>query len=284
MTNFSLSKDEIDHFIKFGFVQVSDCFDKDFAKRWTDEAFGRLGYDPDDPKTWEKPIIHMPNDARVVVKDFAPKAYAAICQLLGGEDRIPENIMWGNGFIVNFSLGADEEWVPPSPEAGGWHKDGDFFYHFLDSPEQGLLLIVIWKDIQPRGGGTFFAPDSIKPVAEYLLAEREGLNPFQNRFGSLITRCQDFREATGKAGDVVFMHPYMLHASSQNHSGIARFITNPPVALRAPMNFNRENPSEYSPVERTVLHALGVEKLDYAIEGERRRFDAKAYREAQAQK
>ncbi|HLU10769.1 MAG TPA: phytanoyl-CoA dioxygenase family protein, partial [Oceanobacillus sp.] len=263
MTNFSLSKEEIDHFVKFGFIQVPDCFDRAFAKQWTDEAYGRLGYDPNDPSTWEKPIVHMPNDAWVNVKEFSPKAYAVICQLLGGEDRIPENIRWGNGFIVNFSLGADREWIPPSPEAGGWHKDGDFFHHFLDSPEQGLLLIVIWKDIEPRGGGTFFAPDSIKPVAEYLLADRTGLHPFENGFGSLIRQCRDFREATGKAGDVVFMHPYMLHASSQNHSGVARFITNPPVSLREPMNFNRENPADYSPVERTVLHALGVEKLDY---------------------
>lgn len=284
MTNFSLSKEEIDHFVKFGFIQVPDCFDRAFAKQWTDEAYGRLGYDPNDPSTWEKPIVHMPNDAWVNVKEFSPKAYAVICQLLGGEDRIPENIRWGNGFIVNFSLGADSEWIPPSPEAGGWHKDGDFFHHFLDSPEQGLLLIVIWKDIEPRGGGTFFAPDSIKPVAEYLLADRTGVHPFENGFGSLITQCRDFREATGKAGDVVFMHPYMLHASSQNHSGVARFITNPPVSLREPMNFNRENPADYSPVERTVLHALGVEKLDYKIEGERRRFDAKAYREARARK
>jgi hypothetical protein len=284
MSDFSLSKQEIEQFVNNGFVQLSDCFDRDFARRWTDEAFVRLGYDPDNPATWEKPIVHMPDESRVLVKEFAPKAYDAICQLLGGEDRIRENITWANGFIANFSLGADRPWTPPSPEAGGWHKDGDFFYHFLDSPEQGLLLILIWKDIAPRGGGTFFAPDSIKPVAEYLLTDRTGIHPFENRFGSLITKCSDFREAAGRAGDVIFMHPYMLHASSQNHSGIARFITNPPVALREPMNFNRENPEDYSPVERAVLHALGVERLDYHIEGERRRFDARAYREAQARK
>jgi hypothetical protein len=117
-----------------------------------------------------------------------------------------------------------------------------------------------------------------------LLADRTGIHPFTGGFGDSISECHDFRETTGKAGDVVLMHPYMLHASSQNHSGIARFITNPPVALREPMNFNRENPADYSPVERCVLHALGVEKLDYHIEGERRRFDAKAYRESQARK
>jgi hypothetical protein len=50
--------------------------------------------------------------------------------------------------------------VPSSPD---WHKDGDFFRHFLDSPEQGLLTIVLWSDIEERGGGTFIAPDSVAP-------------------------------------------------------------------------------------------------------------------------
>jgi hypothetical protein len=59
------------------------------------------------------------------------------------------------------------------------------------------------------------------------------------------------------------MHPYMLHAVSQNHRGTARFITNPPIALKAPMRFDRDDPAEQSPVERAVLRALGVARLDY---------------------
>jgi len=284
MADFSLTDDQIQHFIEHGFIQLTDCFPRDFAYEWTEAAFPRLGYDASDPATWEKPIVHMPGDAYVNVREFAPKAWHAMAQLLGGEERMQDDLRWGNGFIVNFSLGADREWVPPSPEAGGWHKDGDFFWHFLDSPEQGLLVIVIWRDIAPKGGGTFLAPDSVGHVARYLLEHPEGLHPFEGGFEKPITECHDFREATGKAGDVILMHPYMLHASSQNHSGKARFITNPPVALKEPMNFNRDNPADFSPVERCVLHSLGVERLDYRIKGERRRFDAKAYREARAAK
>jgi hypothetical protein len=284
MSKYTLFDDQIQHFIEYGFVHLTECFDPNFATGWMARAFERLGYEPDDPSTWDKPIVHLLNESHVMVKDFSPKAWDAICQLCGGEDRVAENLHWGDGFIINFSLGAEREWVAPSVEAGGWHKDGDFFWHFLDSPEQGLLVIVIWKDIEPRGGGTFITGDSIKPVAEYLLAHPEGLHPFEGGFGDLITKCHDFREVTGKAADVILMHPYMLHASSQNHSGKARFITNPPVTLREPMNFNRENPDDFSPLERATLHALGVERLDYRIEGERRRFDAKAYRDARASK
>lgn len=79
----------------------------------------------------------------------------------------------------------------------------------------------------------------------------------------LIAQCTSFVETTGRLGDVVLMHPYMLHAVSQNHRGTARFITNPPIALKEPMRFDRPAPAEQSPVERAVLHALGVDRLDY---------------------
>ena len=280
----TLTSEQVQHFLDYGFIHLTDCFDTDFAKTSTAEAFGRLGYREDDPTTWEREIVHLPSENHVLVKDFAPKVYGAFCDLLGGEERVKQPVRWGDGYIINFRLGADRDWVSPSPEAGGWHKDGDFFWHFLDSPEQGLLVIVIWRDIEPQGGGTFLACDSIKPIAEYLNSNREGLHPFEGGFGKFIDQCSDFRELTGKAGDVVIMHPYMLHASSQNHSGNVRFITNPPVALNEPMNFNRENVDDFSPVEQVVLNALGVERLDFKIEGERERFDAKAYREARDKK
>ncbi len=282
MSYTTLSPEQVQHFLDYGFIQLSDCFDTEFAAQSTAAAFDRLGYVEADPSTWVQPIIHMPNENVVSVKDFAPKVYGAFYDLLGGEDRIKQPVEWWDGYIVNFHLGADRAWVPPSPEAGGWHKDGDFFWHFLDSPEQGLLVIVVWRDIEPQGGGTFIACDSIKPIAQYLNDNRDGIHPFEGGFGNFITECRDFREVTGKVGDVIIMHPYMLHASSQNHSGKARFITNPPVALQAPMNFNRADPSDFSPVEQVVLKALGVDRLDFQTEGERRRFDAKAYREARA--
>ena len=81
-------------------------------------------------------------------------------------------------------------------------------------------------------------------------------------YDDLIAQCSTFVETTGRLGDVVLMHPFMLHAVSQNHRGTARFITNPPIALKEPMRFDRE-PAEHSPVERAVLRALGVERLDY---------------------
>jgi hypothetical protein len=78
----------------------------------------------------------MPWHTHVKVADFAPKAWNAMCQLLGGEDRISEQDRfrgWSDGFIVNFGK---EEYEAEGYEAGssrdldGWHNDGDFFVHF----------------------------------------------------------------------------------------------------------------------------------------------------------
>ena len=52
----------------------------------------------------------------------------------------------------------------------GWHVDGDFFVHFLDSPEQGLLVIPIFTDIEEDGGGTMVAPEGIGKVAKWLVS------------------------------------------------------------------------------------------------------------------
>ena len=55
----------------------------------------------------------------------------------------------------------------------------------------------------------------------------------------------------------------MLHSASKNHTRVPRIITNPPVSLKDPFNFNRENPEDYTIVERKTLSELGVERLDF---------------------
>jgi len=260
-----LSEGQVAHFLRHGHLVIHDCFPRAFAEDWMAGAFRRLEYDPGDPSTWRQEIVHMPAAQRVSMPEIAPKAWQAACALLGGEERVSP-CTWGDSMIVNLRKGADQPWQPPSALVGGWHKDGDFFRHFLDSPEQGLLTIVLWSDIGPQGGGTFAAGDSVAPVARLLAAHPEGVLPQgapEASFGSLINQCSDFVELTGRMGDVVLIHPFLLHASSQNHSGKARFITNPPISLREPMQFDRKDPDAFSPVERAVLQGLGVDRLDF---------------------
>lgn len=258
-----LSDEQAEHFLARGYVVVHDCFSREDAEEYTRTLWARLGYDPGDPSTWAEPSVHMPVHREVDIRDFAPKAWDAVCDLVGGEERIELPYNWTDGFIVNLAEGADRPWADPSPSSPGWHKDGDFFRHFLDSPEQGLLTIVLWTDVRHRGGATFVAADSVAPVARYLAERPEGVHPMDFPYDDLIGQCSDFVEATGRFGDVYLMHPYLLHARAQNVLRVPRVITNPPVALSSPMRFDRPDPQDFSLVERAVLRALGVDRFTF---------------------
>ena len=84
----TLSPTDIDHFLDKGHVIVRNCFDRAFAKEWTDLAFKRLGYDPDDSSTWAEGRVHLPSMNRVPIRELAPKAWSALCDLAGGRERI----------------------------------------------------------------------------------------------------------------------------------------------------------------------------------------------------
>ncbi len=275
----AITEEQARQFLERGYIVVRDCLPRDVMDEWIHRAWVRTGYDPQDPSTWEKPRFHIPNYQYREMKDLAPRVWAAVCDLVGGEERVKQPAKMWDGFIINFNLRADEPWRAPSPESPGWHKDGDFFRHYLDSPEQGLLTLVYWTDVAPHSGGTFVACDSIGPVARYLLDHPEGTTLKEFNFGSLIHQCHDFEETTGRAGDIYLLHPFMLHAASQNLSGRPRFLTNPPIQLEEPMSFNRENPDDFSLVELAVLHALGVERLEFRPQGPRERIETDRHRQ-----
>lgn len=263
-----LSPADLDHFLQYGYVTLHDCFPRELAEEWTARAYQRLEYRPDDPSTWKLTRVHLPETQRIPFAEFSPKVWSAACELLGGAERIKQPATVGDGFIINFRLGAGRPWRAPAPDSAAWHLDGDYFRHFLDSPEQGLLTLMLWSDVEPKGGGTFLARDSVPRVARYLAGNPEGVRPARLETKRLMSECREFVEITGRVGDVVLLHPLMLHAASPNSSGRARFLTNPPLALKRPLKFHRSR-GHYSPVEQVVLRGLGVESFDFAPTGPR---------------
>jgi hypothetical protein len=272
-----LTDEHVASFLDKGYLIVKDCLDLSLAQRWIAGAYERLGYDPADATTWVKDLVRMDHKHQLPVREAAPKAWAALLDVVGGEERLENQVMgkplghfssinsfaWSDAFIVNFHYGAGEAWRLPSGQVTGWHKDGSYFRHFLDSREQALLTVVLWSDMRHQGGGTFIAPDSVRVVARYLAEHPEGVKPSEFDYPTLIGQCRQFEELTGHAGDFVILHPFMLHASSQNVLGQPRFMTNPPIVLKDPMNFNRERSQDFSLLESATLHYLGLERLDF---------------------
>ena len=152
---------------------------------------------PTDKSTWTRERTNMPFHTAEDVRTFAPKAWSAICEILGGEARIAsagndhpiiasdleaakanERQLWTDGLIVNLGTPEGEGKTVHPKDLRNWHVDGDFFVHYLDSPEQGLLVIPLFSDIQPQGGGTVICPGGIGKMAQHLVCETASAFPF----------------------------------------------------------------------------------------------------------
>jgi Phytanoyl-CoA dioxygenase (PhyH) len=277
----ALTPAELDQFLTRGFVHLRGCFTPQAAREHTQHIWTRLGYESDDPSTWARPSIHMASHTDIDVAAFAPRAWAAACQLVGGEDRLAGGnpFPWTDGFIVNLWQDADQPWQPPSADSPGWHVDGGFFRHYLDSPEQGLLAIVLWSDVVHQGGATVAVADSVAPVARFLADHPEGVLPGEFPYRRLMADCTDYIEATGEVGDVYLLHPFVIHAKSQNTLRRPRFITNSTLFLRDPMRLDRPDPADHSPVEQAILRALGTDRYPFRAAGPRTRVESDLGRE-----
>jgi hypothetical protein len=109
-----------------------------------------------------------------------------MCELLGGQDRIHKSghsLM--DSFIINLGSKEGEGKVVPPKELTNWHCDGDFFVHFLDSPEQALLVIPCWSDVESNGGATWISNEGIPKIGKMLVSE------VQSTSDSVILRAPD---------------------------------------------------------------------------------------------
>jgi hypothetical protein len=50
--DYKLSQDQIDHFLKHGWIKLSNCFTREQAAELQSTLWTRLGMDPNDMSTW----------------------------------------------------------------------------------------------------------------------------------------------------------------------------------------------------------------------------------------
>ena len=280
-----LTRDEAAHFVEHGYVVVKGAFPRQLAASACESAWTELereyGVARTDQDIWGGVsngrgamagyVRTQGSGVRHNLRTHAPRAFAAQADAVGGAERLAgrgDDLTWSDAVVGNLRVPDGPRWQPPAPRQPGWHKDGWHFRHFLDSPEQGLLTVPIYTDIESESGGTFLARDSIAPVARLLAGCPAGLHPDGVQGGGylvpgLIEQCSDFVELTGEAGDVVLVHPYMLHRVSVNPSPRPRFIANMALVLAKPMRFSRPADDAYSLVELAVLRRLNASSLDF---------------------
>jgi Phytanoyl-CoA dioxygenase (PhyH) len=262
--------DPIDEFVRDGMVVVEGALDRGFCEAVVGGRLADIGVDEADRDTWPTGWHNLPATTVYPLDEVAPVAATVLHELVGGKDALvfdglPDNL------IVNFPDPDTPWWPPQEPETpgAGWHKDGDWFRHFLDSPEQGILGIVFWRDVTERQGATYVVADSIGPIARLLAEHPEGIDPGGFPAREIASRSQDVRPLTGRQGTIIWAHPFLVHSASVNATDRLRIISNTTAVLRRPTELSGDGPR--TPVARVVLDALGVDQLDFTPTRERTR-------------
>ena len=265
-------------FLTHGYVTIAGAIPPATVAAYTASLWPRLHASPTDRSTWTRERTFLPASRHEPLSTFAPAAWGAACDLLGGAGLV-ETAHASDAFIVNLGVPGSTPCATGRSLGGelwDWNVDGAEFVHFLDSREQALLAVPVFADVAPGGGATMVAPDGIARVARHLWAHPEGVQPrfsADGRRGWFVEQaraCARFAELTAHRGDVVLVHPFMLHSASRNWARVPRVIANVRVALKRPFAYGRDG-SALSLVEQKTLMALGLDSLGgWCIAGVRR--------------
>jgi hypothetical protein len=262
LTTSALTADEIAQFRDRGYVHVRGAFASDAAAEMRDvvwSALERDGIRRDQPATWvQEAPSHLQHLKRAPA--FAAvgteRTIAAIDDLLGaGRWRMPRD--WG-GFFLLFPT--PRPWNVPHKV---WHLDHS--YTGAADPPSGLKVHAMFGDVEPRAGGMTIVAGShvvieramatsppppgspanrvrrhLMRTVPYLRALSTEGPPEQRiaRFADVEEEVLGHRlqvvELTAAAGDVILIHPMVLHTRPTNAGTSPRFLLNKDLRLVVP--------------------------------------------------
>jgi hypothetical protein len=249
----------MDHFQTHGWVRITGAFSAQEAAAMRDvvwRALAAVGIERDSPATWrqERPhhLQHLKSDT-VFRAVGSGVTLAAIDEVLGAQPwRRPSD--WGAFFLV---FPTERPWNVP---ADGWHVDADYAGPL--SPPKGVKVHAMFGDVAPRAGGMNIISGSHRLVHRWFVDHppRAGARGAELRAsvhrhpylrdlctaGEAAARIERFHERveevdgiplqvlenTASAGDVILMHPLLLHAPPTTHLGSKpRFLLNKDISL-----------------------------------------------------
>jgi hypothetical protein len=254
----SLSAQEVHQFMENGFVRIDDAFPRAVADEARSILWKDTGCQPDDPKTWTKPVIRlgMYTNGPFIHAANTPVLHQAFDQLVGKGRWQPCRAM--GTFPVRFPS-------PDDPGDAGWHIDVSFG---LDSPDfmtwranihskgRALLMLFLFSDVGDLDAPTRIRVGSHRDIARILApAGDAGLSLGElAASGFAESAHRPVVAATGDAGTVYLCHPFLVHAAQAHHGTRPRFMAQPPLlpgqALAPATDAN------LSPVEMATRRAL----------------------------
>ena len=241
----------ISHFHEHGWMRVPQAVDARAAGAMRDVVWRSLahaGIHRDRPSTWtvERPV-HLQNlkSDPLFFAVGSERVLAAINTILDGRSYPPpEN--WGAFFIA---FPGNAEWEVP---VSGWHADAKYTSALW--PPGGVKTHALFGDIAPRSGATLIVSGSHRLVHKWfsdnppppaargadmrkLLREHPYIRDLHTA-GDANERIARFMgnveevdgiplrvvENTGAAGDVILLHPLVLHVAAPNSGTQPRFL------------------------------------------------------------
>jgi len=254
-----LSDAQVEQFVQDGFVRIDSAFPRHLADEARAILWRDLPCDPADPTTWTKPVVRLD---MYMQKPFVEAANTRV--LHAAYDRLVGVGRWSRcGAMGTFPVRF------PSQEDGGdtgWHIDGLFGY---DNPDfmawranvnakgRLLLMLFLFSDVDENDAPTRIRVGSHMDMARLLApAGEEGLSVrdmIKSGFGESAARPQVL--ATGAAGTVYLCHPLLVHAAQIHRGTQPRFLAQPPLLARQPIDLSRAD-DDTSPVEAAIRLAL----------------------------
>ncbi|MGW0731813.1 phytanoyl-CoA dioxygenase family protein [Streptomyces sp. NPDC002851] len=256
-----LSEAQVQGFIENGFVRVEGAFPAEVAAECRSICWQQTGCDPDDRRTWAKPVIRLGSCAQKPFVQAANTAtlHAAFDQLVGAETWLPRQSI---GTIpIRFPH-------PDAPGDDGWHIDGSYHpdeqksgppWVNVRSRGRALLMLFLFSDTAENDAPTRIRVGSHLDVPSRLEAAGEdGMSTGDLAAAGLFEATADLPQvlATGEAGDVYLCHPFLVHAAQPHHGASPRFLGQPPLYLAEPYRIERSN-EDFSPVEIAIRRGLG---------------------------
>jgi hypothetical protein len=251
-----LTPQEIDSFVRDGFVCVPAAFSRETAEEGRALLWAEMGLSATDPTGWTQPVVRLQGSG---APPFARAAKAArllqaFDQLVGEKRWIPRT---GLGtFPIRFP-------VPSEPDDTGWHCDGSFgdwpYRLNVHSRDRALLMLFLFSDVSEADAPTRIRVGSHLDVPRLLAPSgEEGLTFLELAPHLQATATRPVVTATGSAGDVYLCHPFLVHAA-QSHAGtMPRFLAQPSLAPIGELEIDRPG-HLYSPVETAIRIGLGLE-------------------------
>lgn len=212
---------DVERFFEDGYLVIKNGFPSSIATICQDILWNHLEKDGimrSDPMTWRRKYslgnIFTEEDGSPWNEIYSEKIYDKL-DLICGKDQYIRNTNCG-WWMITFPGFAEEPW----DSDGRWHVDGHWYRHYPFSQEIGAILVMFFTDVEPEMGGTAIAVGSHNCISRALAhAGTRGLS--HSEISHVVSSCfshssYTMLELTGKAGDVILMHPNLIHARSKN--------------------------------------------------------------------